>query len=142
MTFTTILSFFLSFFWFDLRDWKKEIERLKEEKRSNDLRDDDERMGKRKKDKSRQLKRIKIKISFIHSFISNSNISFQLWVDWLIDCWDDLRFIWEWEKNEKNQKSHFSLKIQNKNKNEMFVVFFSFLIDCFSFATYQSISQL
>ena len=48
-------SFFLSFFhWFDLRDWKKEIERLKEEKRSNDLRDDDERMGKRKKDKSRQ----------------------------------------------------------------------------------------
>jgi hypothetical protein len=47
---------------------------LKEEKRSNDLRDDDERMGKRKKDKSRQLKRIKIKISFIHSFISNSNI--------------------------------------------------------------------
>ena len=48
-------SFFLSLIWFDLRDWKKEIERLKEEKRSNDLRDDDdERMGKRKKDKSRQ----------------------------------------------------------------------------------------
>ena len=49
-------SFFLSFdlIWLDLRDWKKEIERLKEEKRSNDLRDDDERMGKRKKDKSRQ----------------------------------------------------------------------------------------
>ena len=108
--------FFLSFFdliWFErLKEGNRKIERRKW---NNDLRDDDERMEKERKTNQDNWKESKSKsLSFFHSFISNSNIWFQLWVDWLI-----VEIIWdsnESEKNEKNQKSHFFLKIQNKIK--------------------------
>ena len=107
-------SFFLSFdlIWFErLKEGNRKIERRKW---NNDLRDDDERMEKERKTNQDNWKESKSKsLSFFHSFISNSNIWFQLWVDWLIEMiWDSN----ESEKNEKNQKSHFFLKIQNKIK--------------------------
>lgn len=103
-------SFFLSFFlliWFErLKEGNRKIERRKW---NNDLRDDDdERMEKERKTNQDNWKESKSKsLSFLHSFISNSNIWFQLWVDWLID-WDDLRFKWEWEKWEKSKISFLS----------------------------------
>jgi len=109
--------------WFEIERRK---ERLKEEKEAMIW---EMMMRENGKKKERQIKTIEKNQNqnLFHSFIhSNSNISFQLWVDWLID-WDDLRFIWEWEKNEKNQKSHFSLKIQNKIKIKMKCLLFSFL---------------
>ena len=121
-----------SFFLFDLI-W---FERLKEGNRKIERRKKKQwferwwwwENGKRKKDKSRQFKRIKIKISFIHSFISNSNISFQLWVDWLIVemIWDS----YESEKKMRKIKNLISLskfKIKMKIKIKMKCLLFSFL---------------
>ena len=102
------LSFFLSFIWFDLRDWKKEIERLKEEKKKQWF---ERWWWENGKKKERQIKTIEKNQNLFHSFISNSNsnIWFQLWVDWFdwLLRWFEIHM--RVRKNEKNQKSHFSL---------------------------------
>ena len=113
-------SFFLFFsfllIWFDLRDWKKEIERLKEENETMIW----EMMMREWKKKERQIKTIEKEsksksLLFIHSFIylfqiQISDFNCEL-IDWLI-YWDDLRLKWEWEKWEKSKISFLSQNLK------------------------------